>query len=249
MGYRADVADNGLECLAGARTAALRHHLHGRADAGNGRPGSHAPDPRAPERSRRSRQFQIRHRHRRHDRQRHAGRPRKMPRRRHGRLPRQARPARRHPHDPGTLGHRARRLRTTGRVRRPGAPAPPNRQTRRLPPPPSRARRWTWSGCWILPTATPTICANWSSFTSNKPPNRSTNSPPPSRPATRDEVQTPGPQLLRRQLHLRHDAAWFRCCANWNARATKACSPTPPQLAAGRQPGIRAHPAFPHRLP
>ena len=52
MGYKADVATNGLEGLQALGTPALRHDFHGRADAGNGRPGSHPPHPRTPEKPR-----------------------------------------------------------------------------------------------------------------------------------------------------------------------------------------------------
>ena len=64
---------------------ALRRGADGRADAGDGRAGGDAPHLRAPGARRAAA-------HRRDDRQRHAGRPRDVPRRRHGRLPDQADP-------------------------------------------------------------------------------------------------------------------------------------------------------------
>ena len=43
LGYRADVANNGLEVIQGAGTKSLRHHLSRCANAGNGWTGSGAP--------------------------------------------------------------------------------------------------------------------------------------------------------------------------------------------------------------
>ena len=66
MGYRADVAANGLEAIAALAAATLRRGVDGRADAGNGRPRSVAPhqEKLAPRRQTADHC---------HDRQRHAG--------------------------------------------------------------------------------------------------------------------------------------------------------------------------------
>ena len=55
IGYRADVAANGVEVLARARAPGLRRRAHGRADAGDGRARGDARDPRAGGRARRRR--------------------------------------------------------------------------------------------------------------------------------------------------------------------------------------------------
>ena len=47
LGYRADVAANGLEALQALRAPAVRRGADGRADAGDGRAGGDAADPRA----------------------------------------------------------------------------------------------------------------------------------------------------------------------------------------------------------
>ena len=47
MGYRADLASNGIEAVESVRAADLRRGADGRADAGDGRPRSVAPDQRA----------------------------------------------------------------------------------------------------------------------------------------------------------------------------------------------------------
>ena len=46
MGYRADLASNGIEAIESARTPALRRGADGRADAGDGRAGGHTPHRR-----------------------------------------------------------------------------------------------------------------------------------------------------------------------------------------------------------
>ena len=86
MGYRADVASNGVEAIEVLRAPALRRGADGRADAGDGRAGGQPPHRRALALPRPAPA------HRRHDRQCHAGRPRGMHRCRHGRLRHQADP-------------------------------------------------------------------------------------------------------------------------------------------------------------
>ena len=66
MGYRADVASNGVEAVEAVRAAAVRPRAHGRADAGDGRPRGDPADP-----CRLARRAAA---HRRHDRERAAGR-------------------------------------------------------------------------------------------------------------------------------------------------------------------------------
>jgi GAF domain-containing protein/ActR/RegA family two-component response regulator len=73
------------------RTTPLRPRADGRADARDGRPRSNAPDPGPADAARARRPPDP---DRGDDRQRDAGRPRGVPRRRHGRLPRQADPPR-----------------------------------------------------------------------------------------------------------------------------------------------------------
>ena len=46
MGYRADVAANGLEAIQAVERQHVRRDPDGRADARDGRPGGHAPDLR-----------------------------------------------------------------------------------------------------------------------------------------------------------------------------------------------------------
>ncbi len=87
MGYRADLASNGIGSHRVRRTPDLRCDIDGRADARNGRTGSIAPDLRALQ------AFEAAA-HRRDDRQCDAGRPRDVHRSRHGRLPHQADPRR-----------------------------------------------------------------------------------------------------------------------------------------------------------
>ncbi len=79
------------------RGSRVRSGAHGLPDAGDGRPGGHAPHPTP----------RGRHRapaHRRHDRQRHERAPRGLPVRRHGRLRQQAHQQGHPAHRPGALG-------------------------------------------------------------------------------------------------------------------------------------------------
>ena len=76
LGYHADVATNGRGGTAGVPAAGVRRHLHGHADAGDGRTGGDPPHPR-----RGRTQAAAHHRA---DRQRAAGRSRAVPDRRHG---------------------------------------------------------------------------------------------------------------------------------------------------------------------
>ncbi len=88
MGYRADLASNGIEAVESRGAPDLRRRADGRADAGDGRPRGGAPEITS--RWRRERAPA----HRGDDGQRHAGRSRDVPRGRHGRLPDQAHPRR-----------------------------------------------------------------------------------------------------------------------------------------------------------
>ncbi len=87
MGYRADLASNGLEAVESRGAPDLRCDPDGRADARDGRPGSLAAHHREVARRRTPA-------HRRDDCQRDAGRPRDVPRRGDGRLRDQADPRR-----------------------------------------------------------------------------------------------------------------------------------------------------------
>ena len=69
LGYRADVAANGVEALEALGAAALRRGAHGRRDAGDGRARGHPADPR-------SLAARAAAAHRRRHGQRHAGRAR-----------------------------------------------------------------------------------------------------------------------------------------------------------------------------
>ena len=83
LGYRADVASNGLEALRALERAAVRRRAYGRPDARAGRPRRHSPNLRALASGRTAP-------HHRHDGERHARGSRRMPSRRHGRLRRKA---------------------------------------------------------------------------------------------------------------------------------------------------------------
>ncbi len=84
IGYQPDVA--ATDAKRSTRSTENRYDLdfHGRDDAGNGRAGGHAHASANARKIRRASELPVAHHHRRHDRARHAGRPRKMPRRRHG---------------------------------------------------------------------------------------------------------------------------------------------------------------------
>ena len=87
MGYRADVASNGIEAIESRGAPGLRRDPDGRADARDGRARRHAADHREVAAGQAAA-------HRRDDRQRDAGRSRDVHRRRHGRLPHQTHPRR-----------------------------------------------------------------------------------------------------------------------------------------------------------
>jgi CheY-like chemotaxis protein len=101
-------------------------------------------------------------------------------------------------------------------------------QTRRLKParrPPRRRMPPSkWNVCSISPMATRIACASSWLCTSTKPPRKSSSSRPPSRPA-RPRKCAVWPTVARERALRAACAELCRCCANWSARATKRNSP------------------------
>ena len=107
--------------------------------------------------------------------------------------------------------------------------------------PPKTSRRWTWTRLHDFTDGNADSLRELSRFTSSKPAHNSTTRSRRAVPA-RPGSAAAGPQLRRRQRHLRHEPPRARCLRELERQGSEGKLTNAAELCASAAQGIRTHP-------